>query len=85
MEKISWNDHVRNDLLLRGKEESNIIRTIKGRECNWTGHILRRNCLPKYLIEGAIERIVVTVKRERRRKQLLDNPKKTNNVERQTT
>ena len=75
---MGWNDHVINELLPRGKEERNTIHTIKERKSNWTGHILRRNCLPKYLIEGEIEgRIVVTIKRGRRRKQLLDNPKKT--------
>jgi len=75
---MSWNDHVRNELLPRGKEERNIIHTIKERDSNWTGHILRRNCLPKHLIEVEIEgRIAVTVKRGRRQKQLLDNPKKT--------
>jgi len=59
IEKMSWNDRVRNELLLRGKEERNIVHAIKERESNWTGHIFRRNCLPKYLIEG---KIVVTLK-----------------------
>jgi hypothetical protein len=82
VEKMNWNYHARCELLLRGKDERNIIHTIKGREGNWIGHILRRNCLPKYLIEEEIERrIVVTVKRGRRRKQLLDNLKKMNSVE----
>jgi len=79
---MSWNVHVRNECLLRGKGEGNITHTIKERESKWIGHALRRNCLPKYLIEEDIEgRLVVTVKRGRRRKQLLDNPKKTNTIE----
>jgi hypothetical protein len=40
MEKISWTDRVRNEeILLRVKEEMNILHTIKGREANWIGHI----------------------------------------------
>jgi hypothetical protein len=40
------------------------------------GHILRRNCFLKHVIEGRTEgRIEVTGRRERRRKQLLDDLK----------
>jgi hypothetical protein len=43
---------------------------------NWTGHILRRNCLLKHVIEGKIEgRIKMTGRRGIRRKQLLDDLK----------
>jgi len=46
MEKISWTDHVRNeDVLLRVKEQRNILHVIRKRKANWIGHILRRNCL----------------------------------------
>jgi hypothetical protein len=55
MEKISWTDHVRNEVLHRVKEERNILHTIKRRKTNWTGHILCRNCLLKYVIEGKLE------------------------------
>jgi hypothetical protein len=45
MEKISWTDHVRNEeVLLRVKEQRNILREIRKRKANWIGHILRRNC-----------------------------------------
>jgi len=37
------------------KEDSNILHTIKGRKANWIGHILCRNCLLKYVIEGKKE------------------------------
>jgi hypothetical protein len=48
----------------------------KRREANWIGHILRRNCLLKPVIEGKIEiRIDVTGRRGRRHKQLLDDLK----------
>jgi hypothetical protein len=46
------------------------------RKANWIGHILRRNCLLKHVIEGKLEgRIDMTVRRGRRRKQLLDDLK----------
>jgi hypothetical protein len=56
MEKISWTDRVRNEEVLhRVKEEMNIVHTIKRRKANSIGHILRRNCLLKHVIEGKLE------------------------------
>jgi hypothetical protein len=56
MEKISWTDRVRNEEVLhRVKEDRNILHTVKRRKANWIGHILRRNCLLKHVIEGKIE------------------------------
>jgi hypothetical protein len=54
MEKISWADRVRNEVLHRVKEERNIVHTIKRRKANWIGYILRRNCLLKHVIEGKL-------------------------------
>jgi hypothetical protein len=46
MEKISWTDYVRNeDVLLRFKEQRNILHEIRKLKANWIGHILRRNRL----------------------------------------
>jgi len=46
MEKISWTDHVRNEeVLLRVKEQRNILHEISKQEAKWIGHILLRNCL----------------------------------------
>jgi hypothetical protein len=75
--KISWTDRVRNEkVLLRVKEERNIILTVKRRKANWIGHILRRNCLVRDVTEGKMEgRIDVMGRQERIRKQLLDDPK----------
>jgi len=44
MEKISWTDHVGNEVLLRTKEQRNIVNEISKREANWIRHTLRRNC-----------------------------------------
>jgi hypothetical protein len=56
MEKISWTDHVRNgDVLLRVKEQRNILHEISKRKANWIGHILRINCLLQQVIEGKVK------------------------------
>jgi len=74
MEKISWSDHVRNEeMLLRVNEQGNILHEIRKRKANWVGHILRRNCLLKQVIEGKIKgEMEVARRRGRRRKKLLD-------------
>jgi hypothetical protein len=68
---------VRNEeVLQRFIEERNIVQTIKRRETNWIGHILRRNCLLNHVIKGKIEvSIEVKGRGGRRRKQLLNNLK----------
>jgi hypothetical protein len=72
-----WPDRVRNDVE-RVKEESNILDTVNRRKANWMGHILRRKCLLKHVIEGEIEgRIEVKGRRGRRRQELLDEFKET--------
>jgi len=75
MEKISWTDHVRNEeVLLRVKEQRNILQEIRKRKANWIGHILRRNCLLQRVIEGEIKGVIeVTGRRGRRRRKLLDD------------
>jgi hypothetical protein len=57
MEKVSWIDHVRNEeVLLRVNEQRNILHEIRKRKAIWIGHILRRNCLLKQVIEEKIKR-----------------------------
>jgi hypothetical protein len=77
MEKISWTDHVRNEeVLLRVKEQRNILHEIRKRKANWIGHILRRNCLLQWVIEGKIKGgVEVTGRRGRKRRKLLDDLK----------
>ena len=76
METIGWIERVRNGVLHRVKEERKILHAIRRRKTNWIGHILRRNCILKHVIDGKIAgRIESTGRRGRRRKQLLDDLK----------
>jgi hypothetical protein len=77
MEKISWTDHVRNEeVLLRVKEQRNILHEISKRKANWIRHVLLRNCLLRPVIEVKIKGgIEVTGRRGRRRRKLLDDLK----------
>jgi hypothetical protein len=76
-EKIRWTDRVKNEeVLLRVKEQMNILHKIHKRKANWIGHILRRNCLLQRVIEGKIQGgIEVTGKQGRRCRKLFDDLK----------
>jgi hypothetical protein len=78
IEKIIWTDRVRNEeVLLRVREQKNILHKISKRQANFIGHILRRNCLLQRVNEGKIKGgIGVTGIRGRRRGKLLDELKK---------
>jgi hypothetical protein len=59
-------------VLLRVHEQRNILHEIRKRKANCIGHILRRNCRLKQVIEGRIKgEIEVTRRRGRRRKKLM--------------
>ena len=77
MEKISWTDHVRNEeVLLLVNEQRNILHEIRKRKANLIGHILRRNCLVKQIIEEKIKGQIEETRRQgRRRKKLQDDLK----------
>jgi hypothetical protein len=63
-------------VLLRVKEQRNILHEISKRKANWTGHILCRNCLLLQTTEGKINGgVEVTGVRGRRRRKLLDDLK----------
>jgi hypothetical protein len=68
---------VRNEeVLLRVKEQRNILHEISKRKANWIGHILCRNCLLQRVIEGKIKGgLEVTGRRGRRRRKLLNDLK----------
>ena len=63
-------------MLLRVKEQRNILHAISKRKANWIGHILRRNCLLQQVIKGKIKwGIEVKGRRGRRLRKLLDDLK----------
>ena len=67
---------MRNEALLRVIEQRNILHEIRKRKADWIGHILRRNCLLKQVIEGKIKgEMEVARRRGRRCKKLLDDLK----------
>jgi hypothetical protein len=75
-EKISWTDQVINVVLLRDKEQRNILHEISKRKANWIGQILCRNCLLQHIIEEKIKGgIEVTGRQGSRRRKLLDDLK----------
>ena len=43
------------EVLLRVKEQRNILHEIRKRKANWIGQILRRNCLLQPVTEGKIK------------------------------
>jgi hypothetical protein len=56
MDKMSWTDRVRNEVLQRVKVvRDNPTSYKKRRKTNWIGDILRRKCLPKHVTEGKTE------------------------------
>ena len=62
------------EVLLRVKEEKNIIHEISKRKANWIGHILNRNCVLQRVIEGKIKGgIEVEGRQERRCRKRLDD------------
>jgi len=72
----SWTDHVRNEeMLLRVKEQRNILHEIRKRKANWIGHILCRNCLLQRVIEGKIQGGIEVTGRQGRRRNILDDLK----------
>jgi len=73
--KFSWDDRVINEEVShRVKEDRRLLHAIKRRQADWIGRTLRMNCLLENFIEGKIKvRIQVTGRRERTRKQLLDD------------
>jgi hypothetical protein len=65
---------VRNEeVLLRVSEQRNILHQIRKRKANRIGHILRRNCLLKQVIEGKIQGQIEVTRQGRRSKKLLDD------------
>jgi hypothetical protein len=77
MEKICWNDHVKDgEVLFIVMKQRNILHEISKQKANWIGHIFRRNCLLRQFIFKKLKGgIYVSGKRGRRRRKLLDDLK----------
>jgi hypothetical protein len=45
---------INEEVLERVQEQKNVLHTIK-RKANWIGHILRRNCVLKQIVERKVE------------------------------
>jgi hypothetical protein len=75
MEKVIWTDYVKNEVLLKVKEQRNMLHEVSKRKANLIGHIiLRRNCLPRQVTEGKIKGgMEVTGRRGSRRRKLLND------------
>jgi hypothetical protein len=77
MEKISWTDRVRKYCKDSGRRKISYI-TVQRKKAYWICHILRSNCLLKYVTKRKVGgRTEVIERRGRRRKQLLDDIKET--------
>lgn len=56
MEKVSWTEHITNEEVLQMVgEKRSLITTIRERQKNWVGHVLRGDSLLKEIIEGRME------------------------------
>ena len=66
------------EVLLRVKEQRNILHEMRKPKANWIGHILRRNCLLQRVTEGKIQGgIEVTGRQGRRCRKLLNDLKES--------
>jgi hypothetical protein len=54
LDKMTWTDHVGNEVSHIAKEEKNILHAIQRRQASWIEHILHRNCPVQQVIEGKI-------------------------------
>src|SRR6218665_2349510 len=70
MEKISWTEHISNEVLkLVEEEERSLLTIIRTRQRNWMGHTMTDDSLQREIIEGRMD---CKGERRRPRKKLLD-------------
>lgn len=80
--EICWTDRVKNKKLLHRVKDRNMLHIIERGKAKWIGQVLRRKCLLKHVIGEKKEgRVIVTERRGRRSKQLVDDPKETRDTE----
>jgi len=69
MNKISWTEHISNEVLKLVEEERSLLTIIRTRQRNWMGHVMTGDSLPREIIEGRMD---CKWGRRRPRKKLLD-------------
>src|SRR6218665_228431 len=55
MEKISWTEHISNEVLKLVEEERSLLAIIRTRQLNWMGHIMIGESLEREIIKGRME------------------------------
>src|SRR6218665_1608523 len=55
MEKISWTEHISNEVLKLAEEERSLLTIIRTRQRNWMRHIMREDSLQRKIIKGRME------------------------------
>src|SRR6218665_1730640 len=55
MEKISWTEHISNEVLKLVEEERSLLTIIRMRQRNWMRHIMRGDSLQREIIKGRME------------------------------
>jgi hypothetical protein len=56
MERVSWREHKTNEGILQMVDEKrSILETIRRRQRNWIGHIMRSDNIVRDIIEGRME------------------------------
>ena len=55
MERISWTDCMKSEILETDKEERNILHTMKQGKDSWICHIIHKSCLLKHAIKGQLK------------------------------
>src|SRR6218665_1251328 len=55
MEKISWTEHISNEVLKLVEEERSLLTIIRTRQRHWMGHIMTGDSLQREIIEGRMD------------------------------
>src|SRR6218665_3795074 len=53
--KISWTEHITNEVLKLVEEERSLLTIIRTRQRNWMRHIMRGDSLQREIIKGRME------------------------------
>src|SRR6218665_1044898 len=72
-EKISWTEHISNEVLKLVEEERSLLTIIRTRQRNWMRHIMRGDSLQREIIKRRMEGKRGKRSRGRQRKIWMDN------------